>query len=252
MKTSNIFFRFFLICSWLFFITFIFAYCTLFKSKPYVYIGVPILNLVKPKNIQTFFTGREFNTSKDKIHYLVATTDVTMDSLINLLNELPSLNYLEITNGNAFDLNELFEKMAYPNNITHLYIEQLDTLSPSIKRFKNLAWLGINNSNLEFLPKEISSLHQLKVLNLGYIYKDFSKGNNFKIFPEVIVELQGLETLYINNNNLSKLPDSICKLPKLKILSAVKNNITKIPKCLKKSNAKVVLQWPKTRVRKIY
>lgn len=245
MKTNNIFFRFFSISIWLFFITFTFYHCALFTSKPDIQLDIPVLSLVKPKNIRIFSTREDLNMSKDTIRYLKAYSNIVVDSLIILLNELPSLKYLEIPNGAFFDLDKLFENMAYNDKITHLYIENLDTLSPSIKRFKNIEWLGVNDSNLEFLPKEIGTLHHLKVLNLGYLYRHFSKGNRLKVIPESIIGLQNLEILYINNNNISKIPDFICKLPKLKILSARNNGITKIPKCLKKSNIQVVLHPPK-------
>ncbi|HMQ70745.1 MAG TPA: hypothetical protein PKC58_17345 [Ignavibacteria bacterium] len=237
MKTNNIFLDW--IC--LVLMSLILYNCALFTLKANNQHVAPILSIIKPENVKIFSTRSELNISKTEIQYLRVTSDITVDSLITLVNELPSLKYLEIAYGNNFDLDKLFKNIILSENISHLYIENLDTLCGAIGRFKNLEWLGINNSNLEFLPNELSSLYHLKVLNVGYIYKHFGTGNKLNVFPHVILELKNLEVLYMDNNALLHVPDSICNLTNLKILSLKNNHIGRVPRCLEKSNVELIL-----------
>ena len=79
----------------------------------------------------------------------------------------------------------------------------------------------LNDSNTETLPKEISELTHLKILDL--------RNNCLKKLPSEIGELRNLEILDLRSNKLEELPYEISFLNKLEELNLQNNRITELP-----------------------
>lgn len=80
--------------------------------------------------------------------------------------------------------------------------------------------LDLSTQHLKFLPPEIGSLKNLKML-----YLDF---NQIRTLPEELKSLTQLETLSLNHNSLTSIPESI-QLPKLKRLELRYNKLEQAP-----------------------
>jgi hypothetical protein len=90
-----------------------------------------------------------------------------------------------------------------------------------ITKLTNLKRLCFSAPSITKVPKEISNLKTLQVLNLG------SALNNL---PESIKELKMLHTLFLQENNISLIPESIGNLNSLKVLQLSRNKINTLPK----------------------
>jgi len=126
----------------------------------------------------------------------------------------------------------------------------LYTLPPELKLFKNLDALHLNDNNLwalelgvfnlealdnlktlkrlslidnklSILPKEIGDLQDLKELCIS--------SNRFTSFPEQIFNLKNLNTLSIGENKIEHLPKEIGELKNLEMFIINENKLTSIP-----------------------
>lgn len=199
---------------------------------------VPILSLSKPENIKIYNTRNEILTKED-VKYLRVASNISIDSLLSIINSCPNIKYLDIIDGNSLNLKTLFNSRTVQEKITHLYIENLDTLTAAIGFLHNLEWLGINNSGLKVLPEEVGQLKKLRILNLGFIYKHFCTANSLTKLPGSLVNLEQLEALYLNKNEFSEIPNFLCSIKNLKIISLIENPINEIPKCFQDVGIKV-------------
>ena len=82
--------------------------------------------------------------------------------------------------------------------------------------------LNLSDLELDFIPKEIRALQNLKKLYLT--------NNNLNRLPLEIFSLKNLEVLWIQENNLTYLSEEINNLTNLKELVIYDNNIQKLPK----------------------
>jgi Leucine-rich repeat (LRR) protein len=97
----------------------------------------------------------------------------------------------------------------------------------SIAKFKNLIFLNLKNDHLKEIPKSISVLSNLKILDLS--------GNDFKFLPTEIKKLKKLEEIYLNNDFNADINQEIrvlSKLPNLKILHLENDSIGILPKSI--------------------
>ena len=90
--------------------------------------------------------------------------------------------------------------------------------------FKNLEYLNLKNDHLKSIPKSISQLAKLKVLDLS--------GNDFVELSDDFYKLKNLEELYLNNEKNINLPKTLSllgKLPNLKSLHLENDNLNSLP-----------------------
>ncbi len=79
----------------------------------------------------------------------------------------------------------------------------------------------LENSDIDFFPKKIVSLSQLKVLDVS--------GNKIKKLPKEIGDLRNLVILDLHNNELEVLPYEISFLNKLEDINLQNNNLKELP-----------------------
>jgi Leucine-rich repeat (LRR) protein len=112
-----------------------------------------------------------------------------------------------------------------------------------ITEFKNLKNLDCYDAKISIIPKEISKLTKLTVLNLTYngiqqfqdeicklsSLKELIFSNNYiEYLPEELGNLINLEVLELDYNRLKEIPDSISCLAKLKRIELRSNKLKKL------------------------
>lgn len=121
---------------------------------------------------------------------------------------------------------ELFQHLSELKKLEKLvlYSCKLDFLPSSIKNFKQLKSLRLEENNLEELPSGFVELENLEFLDIGT--------NKFKVFPKEIFELKNLKELNLNNLELNQIPDEILNLNQLEKLSIKKMKLASFPKII--------------------
>jgi hypothetical protein len=115
-------------------------------------------------------------------------------------------------------------------NLTYLRIENtnLSFIPINISNLTNLTYLSINNNLLTFIQSEFSNLINLKIFGLA--------NNLLKIIPTNFANLNKLEHFYIQNNLITIIPTDFGKLVNLKLFL-----ISKLPtELLNLSNLRMV------------
>jgi internalin A len=124
-------------------------------------------------------------------------------------------------------LTTLPESLGQLTQLTSLNLSdnQLTTLPPSLGQLTQLEKLDLYGNQLIALPKSLGNLHKLTWLRLG----TQNSGNPFGTIPEVVHELNQLETLTVSECQLKFLPSWISEFIKLKQFAASGNRITDLP-----------------------
>lgn len=143
------------------------------------------------------------------------------------IKNLPKLEQIEITSGGGVETLPSALCMIPKLKVLKLDTCRYNTLPLELGGLQGLKELiVINDTNekvgLKELPKEIGSLAELELLNLG--------GNLLTDLPKEISNLKKLEWLSLEKNEISKLPMVITSLEKLKVLILNNNPISEIPK----------------------
>ena len=150
-------------------------------------------------------------------------------------------------------INAKIDKSLLKNNIINVEFRRYESTSYyyycverfpiGISEFKNLKNLDFSKAYISFLPKEISKLTKLSILNLtGNKIKQFQdeicniislkelilSGNSIKSLPKQLGNLINLEILDLEYNELKFIPDSISCLTKLKSITLNNNNLKKL------------------------
>ncbi len=97
---------------------------------------------------------------------------------------------------------------------------------------ENITAIKIHDINLKTIPKEITKLKNLKVLDLTF--------NKITEIPKEIAELKNLKVLYLSNNQITEIPKEIAELKNLERLDLSYNKINKINKVLLELNNKIL------------
>ncbi|WP_372365550.1 leucine-rich repeat domain-containing protein [Candidatus Uabimicrobium sp. HlEnr_7] len=101
----------------------------------------------------------------------------------------------------------------------HLYENQLESISPSLKKIERLNKLVLLRNRISNFPETITKLSSLSHLNLC--------GNEIETIPKNISNLKNLTDLYLRWNKINKLPKEIGKLQNLRELDLEGNPITR-------------------------
>lgn len=83
-------------------------------------------------------------------------------------------------------------------------------------------FLYLNSKNLSVLPDDITTLQNLKILDLA--------NNQLRALPEEVHRLTSLEELLLDNNQINSLPKAFHKLDDLTVLSLINNDLEGFPK----------------------
>lgn len=78
-----------------------------------------------------------------------------------------------------------------------------------------LIHVNLSDNNLSSLPTALSTLKDLKVLDLS--------GNQLSLLSEAFGDLVALEELYLQKNSIFQLPSALLKLKFLRVLDVSKN-----------------------------
>ncbi|KAL5097502.1 hypothetical protein RYX36_001829, partial [Vicia faba] len=106
----------------------------------------------------------------------------------------------------------------------------IQTLDLSIGIPRNLKWLNLEGSRLEYLPKELPSLTSIKELRIS--------GSGLKVKKQQLHVLfdgpRSLQILHLKDcNNLFELPDNISVLSKLQELILNGSNVKRLPESIR-------------------
>ncbi len=93
-----------------------------------------------------------------------------------------------------------------------------DNLKEALASEKPVYRLELVGQELKVIPPTIRELEELRVLNLS--------NNNLSEFPSIITELNNLRALYLDDNSLSEIPEEISRLNNLEIITLSNNKLT--------------------------
>lgn len=124
---------------------------------------------------------------------------------------------------------------------------QTDSIPPWIAHFKELRKISSFESEIRYIPKELSKLEKLEYLYIKdsqidtippYI-KDFKslrvlilEGNRITHIPHALAEMDTLYFLSLGKNDISEVPEYICQINGLNGLHLCDTKIKKIPDCI--------------------
>lgn len=135
---------------------------------------------------------------------------------------IPSLEELEISSDSFMAIN--ITKINVPKLKKIKIYGHLRELPEKICDISSLNDLNLIFNDIEYLPKSISKLQNLEVINLDH--------NKLKQLPDEFCNLQNLKQLLVSENYITNLPECIGKLSNLNILSADLNDIKVIPRSI--------------------
>ncbi len=164
-------------------------------------------------------SGNRIEIIPDDIEKLTNLKELNL--LGNPIQQLPDISRLCI-NYSAFE-------RCKPSlgNVRGLYIEKaVDKWPEVIDSLPNLSYLSFEPRKKSILPKDISHLSQLEVLNVS--------STGLTEFPTGIENLSRLRTLYIRSNPLHELPSVISKLTNLEMLDISELGLRELPQSFEK------------------
>src|SRR6185437_9144926 len=118
------------------------------------------------------------------------------------------------------------EALKEPMKVYRLNLSKmpLDSFPIDLSKFKNLQYLCVNNDQIEFIPREIEHLQNLKGLELV--------GQNLKTLPPEFSNLKNLEEIYLNVNKKTDFTQNVnvlSTIPKLTILHLENGELMELP-----------------------
>lgn len=125
-----------------------------------------------------------------------------------------------------FEYKSISEANKNPEKVLRLSLDHETGSLENIdwKKFRNLEYLSLKDLHLKKIPKGITALPKLKVLDVS--------GNDFKVLPPDFIKLTQLEELFLNDENnidLSRNIDLLSKMKNLKVLHIENDRLKKLP-----------------------
>lgn len=146
--------------------------------------------------------------------------------------ELAQLIYVDLSGKKLTDIEPLKYLVSVKTlNLSNNNIGDIEPLSSLL----NLSYLNLSNNNISVLPKDLSKLKSLKILDLS---NDEIHSSNLNAAKEVdisinsiidikpITQITKLEQLYIQRNNVKELPNNLINLSNLKEINIDENYIS--------------------------
>lgn len=96
-----------------------------------------------------------------------------------------------------------------------------DSLSPAVGKLRKLRSLWVTDSEIRFLPDEISNLRELADVLL--------ESNDFGSIPPQLFKLPRLHQLFLARNKIMEVPEDIADTQTLVILNLNSNHFTSFP-----------------------
>ncbi len=127
------------------------------------------------------------------------------------------MKFLDLTNKNMIDgISDQIE-------LERLWLDdnKIEFIPKDIAKLTNLKHLSVYKNNLKEIPPVIFSMQQLESINFS--------ANQIIIVPHEISDLKNLTVLDIQHNKIKNIPASIGKLTKLKFLYLGGNNLQDLP-----------------------
>ncbi len=174
-----------------------------------------------------------------------------LDSLPNsIISKMKDLKMLDLSGNPKLDLEKVFKKIPFRNNLEILTLDSLDItyLPKSIQEFTNLKqlslaynpkldieqtishvsklpleFLSLKGNNIEILPDNIIEVTSVKDLNLSY--NKLRDSINYKLLGR----LPNLYSLWIDHNKLKMLPSSIGQVNQIRFLYIDHNELRELP-----------------------
>jgi Leucine-rich repeat (LRR) protein len=179
--------------------------------------NLEVLILKKARTEDIRFLPEFKNLKKLKLEFRKKIAD-NIEPIFNIV----SLEELEVISDSTLKIN--INKINAPNLRKLKIYGHLRELPEKICDISSLKELNLIFNNIEYLPKSISKLQNLEVINLDH--------NQLKKLPDEFCNLKNLKQLLISENYLANLPDCIGKLSNLRVLSSDLNDIKMIPRSI--------------------
>lgn len=193
------------------------------------------LVLVKPKSMKVYKPEVLNGVDLKKVKFVrLGQSSGNTEFVCSKLKEMKNLKYCEIISSSYFNQDSILNVLKMLKRLRYLSIENATTISEQVGQLKSLHWLGFANGYISEIPIEIYSLHNLRLLNFGYIYGHLIHGNNISMIPTGISNLKKLRYFLIQDNPIEFIPDEFCGLKRLKLIEThVKKDLIPYPECVK-------------------
>ena len=180
-------------------------------------------------SLESFNTGVELEPSQQflvknrsvnaLLIYWYDKPDMPLPESINIFKNLERLIYM------GENITKLPESIKELNLLKYVYLssETLEKFPEPLIELIHLERLFINSPALTEFPESLDKLKNLRDLGLG---------KNIEKIPKSILNLKGLENLYLNGNPLIRLPLFICSLERIKRLNIRNTKLEKLPESI--------------------
>lgn len=184
-----------------------------------------------PKNLFNLINLRHLNLSylglkkiPEDISKLINLNILNLDGnenleILNHLKELKSLKVLKLN----FCGNRWYRSLAEDNTLNEPW-SHITEFPTFICYLDSLEELSFSDTCITTIPRQISNLKKLKILDLSY--------NKIEFLPDSICKLESLREVSLKGNMLEELPHEIGNLKHLEHLNLSYNFLTNLPKSL--------------------
>ncbi|KAM3300731.1 hypothetical protein ACQJBY_041641 [Aegilops geniculata] len=213
------------------------SYCTNIGDTPEVLCGLSKLQYLNLSNSSYLECGKEaeFLGALTKLEYLnLSSWNCKLKKLPESLGRFTQLKYLNLSGWR--DMKKLPRLFGSLKNLLHLDLSgcyMVDCVHEALVGLTSLQHLNLQDTQLSFLPDDLTKLRYLKLSGLRNILVDFLDEPNIDAFSFLSAEtwdilinqicrinLSELEHLDLSENyHMERIPESICSLTKLHTLN---------------------------------